>query len=90
MLKDDNHRKIDTYKRFRGDDDGLSRSSRTYPEFEENEWYLIGELLSALHIIRIGMASSTFARATEQKLLMHVADERSSKELRKLSERGFD
>jgi hypothetical protein len=82
--------KVETYKRFRGDEDGLSWSSRKHPEFEENEWYLIGELLSAHHIIKIGMASPTFARATEQKLLMHVADERSREELRKLSERGFD
>jgi hypothetical protein len=36
------------------------------------------------------MAAPTFAQATEQKLLMHVADERAREELRKLSERGFD
>jgi hypothetical protein len=82
--------KIEIYKRFRGDDDGLSRSGCTFPEFKDNEWYLIGELLSALHINRIGMAAPTFAQATEQKLLMHVADERAREELRKLSERGFD
>lgn len=81
--------KIETYKRFHGDIDGFSRAVAG-SAFSDEEWLLIGELLSGLHIVRIGMGSPTFVHSIEQKLLMHVADEHSREELRKLSERGFD
>ena len=76
--------KIETYKRFGGDTDGFSRSRET-AEIEDEEWWLIGELLSALHLVEAGKASAEFAQSTEEKLHKSVADENSREELRKLS-----
>ena len=78
--------KIAIYRRFKGDIDGLARSGEK-ADVGDEEWWLIDELLSGLHIIASGMASPEFIERVEQKLLKHVSDEQARKELRRLSKK---
>lgn len=77
--------KVQMYKRFRGDLDGFARSREPGSKMGDEDWYLIAEFLSALHIVGAGLASDKFAEALEQKLSQQVEDERARNELQKLS-----
>jgi hypothetical protein len=69
--------KLRIYQEFNGDIDGWARTStgKDRSGIADADWYLIDELLTGLTIVGTGLASPSFVRELEAKLLASTSDE---------------
>lgn len=81
-----NLEKLRTYQEFNGDIDGWARASKgkVKSSLTDADWYLIDELLMGLTTIGTGLASPSFVREIETKLLASTVDEATRAALRAL------
>ena len=73
--------KIQTYRRFLGDQDGWARTTGGH----DADWHTIDELRQALALAASGRASRDFARATELRLAECTDGEPAREALRQLA-----
>ena len=81
--------KLRTYAEFNGDVDGWVRASlgQGGSFMTDADWYLIDELLMGLAIVATGLASPSFSRDIEEKVLASTADDATRAALRALAAR---
>jgi hypothetical protein len=79
--------KLGIYKEFNGDIDGWARAStgKVRSGIADADWYLIDELLTGLAVVGTGLASPSFVRELEAKLLASTSDEATRCSLRALA-----
>jgi len=78
--------KLRTYQEYGGDIDGWARASKGKVRsfMTDADWYLIDELLMGLTTVGTGLASPSFVREIEAKLLASTGDEATRAALRAL------
>ena len=81
--------KLRIYEQFDGDIDAWARASRgqTTPGMTDEDWYLIGDLLMGLATVKTGVASPSYARQVEQRLLACTSDQATRSILHALATR---
>jgi hypothetical protein len=81
--------KLRTYEAYAGDLDGWARSkgaARGEP-MDDEDWYLLDELLLGLTSVASGRASESFANHLRQRIAASTADESVAAALRDLASR---
>ena len=78
--------KLRIYEEFNGDVDGWVRTSMDKGGLvtTDADWHLIDELLTGLTIVEAGLASPTFSREVETRVLATTADDATRVALRTL------
>ena len=78
--------KLRTYEEFNGDIDGWARApnGKAKSFMTDADWYLIDELLMGLATVGAGLASPSFVREIQTKLLASTGDEATRSLLRAL------
>jgi hypothetical protein len=78
--------KLRTYQEFNGDIDEWARAPKGKVKslMTDADWYLIDELLMGLTTVGTGLASPSFVRELETKLLASTSDEATRASLRAL------
>lgn len=79
--------KLKVYESFRGDIDGLARSSiaTNRSVMTDSDWYLIDELMMGLDSIASGLSSDGFIRQLEDRIIETTADDQTRIALRSLA-----
>jgi hypothetical protein len=79
--------KLQTYRKFRGDIDGFSRTRGRgdTSDITDADWRLIDELRGGLRIIASGRASPQFAATIKQRLDEVSADEPTRQDFQNLA-----
>jgi hypothetical protein len=79
--------KLAVYQRYGGDIDLWVRNGRKESEIEMNDddWFLIAELLQGLRIVNIGKASPAFQASIEKQVVDSTLDDQSRRILHQLA-----
>lgn len=80
--------KLKIYQKYDGDVDGWARVSlhKKNLEIEDDDWYLIKELVSGIRLIKTVKVADSFKNQIEEKLLQGCEDEEVINILRKMAE----
>lgn len=80
-------RHIEIYKKYRGDGDAFIRCATLEEKrlLDYKHWELIDDIIQNLHFIKKGLASTSFIRATNEKLNENCDNENTIQALTELS-----
>lgn len=69
--------KIKIYKRYKGDIDSWARSGSKKEKsiMEDNDWYIIDDLIQDLYLVRKGLTSLAFSDDLNNKLVENCESE---------------
>ena len=78
--------KLKEYKRFGGDEDGLTRMSSSYKrENNSKEWALISSLIQDIKLVSKGLASEEYGKRLDADLARHCDGEGTMEEIKRLA-----